>query len=440
MENKTLKITQLKKAKYNPRKITKKELDKLKAGIEKYGVVQSIVVNKDYTIIGGHQRIEACRLLNIKEVPCTILDLKEDDEKELNLALNKIGGSWDDKLLFNLLDGLAEKNRLALTGFEHADLDKLRWKNSNKINKSLIEDYIIPPFSVFDTKQGYWQKLKKDWIEQIGNSGAGREDNLISEGLNTLASRSGADSLSGTSIFDPVLCQVCYTWFAEEGGLIIDPFAGGSVRGLVASILGYKYTGTDVSKKQIVENIKHAKKLDQKGIKWENDDGLNLNKYVKKGEADLMFTCPPYYDLEVYDKDNKDDISNSNSYTEFLSFYKKILGNTYDLVKDGGFAIVTVGNVRDKAGNYQNLVGDTIKIMEDAGYKFYNEIILATAIATASVRARKTFDANKKVVKTHQNILFFSKGKEISINKNLKTLLESGQTATAHHDVLVFKK
>lgn len=84
-------------------------------------------------------------------------------------------------------------------------------------------------------------------------------------------------------------------------------------------------------------------------------------------------------------------------------------------------------------------MGDTVQIMQDAGYHFYNEIVLATAIGTAPVRARNTFK-DKKVVKTHQNILFFTKGKEVAINKHLRAILERGQTATAHHDVLIFKK
>ena len=113
---------------------------------------------------------------------------------------------------------------------------------------------------------------------------------------------------------------------------------------------------------------------------------------------------------------------------------------TFKLLKEGAFAVVVVGNVRDKNGNYYNFVGDTVTAMTKAGYKFYNEIILATSIATASVRARKTFDAHKNVVKTHQNILFFHKGQKVAVSGKLKDIVQTGITATAHHDVLVFKK
>jgi len=435
---KILAIKQLKLAKYNPRKITKKDLQKLVESIRKYGLVQPILVNKDYTIIGGHQRVEACRQLGMQEVDTYVLDLNEDDERALNVALNKIGGSWDDSALHELLAGLAEKNMLAVTGFESNELDKLRWKQGNQINRKLIEDYIVPPFTILDTKQGYWQKRKKEWEMQLGDSGDGRDDDLVSEGLKDLAALTSSN-LTGTSVFDPVLCEVMYTWYADKGALVLDPFAGGHTRGLVASRLGYKYIGTDVSERQVLANRQKAKELNEKGATWVVDDGANLGKHTKE-KGDILFTCPPYYDLEVYDENNPRDISNAATYAEFLEKYGRILINSYNMLKPSAWAILVVGNVRDKHGNYYDLAGDTVRIMQGAGYHFYNEAILATAIATATVRARKTFDSGKKLVRVHQNVLFFAKGKEVAVNKTLKELLASGQTATAHHDILIFKK
>ena len=430
-------IKALKRARYNPRKISKKELQKLTESIKTYGLVQPIVVNKDYTIIGGHQRVEACRQLGMQEVDVYVLNLNKDDEKTLNLALNRISGDWDDAALHDLLNELAEKNRMALTGFDAKELEKLKWKQGNQINRKLIEDYIVPPFSVFDTKQGYWQKRKAEWVLQLGDSGSGRGDDLMEGNLKQLAQKHG--NLTGTSVFDPVLCEVMYTWYADKGALILDPFAGGHVRGLVASRLGYRYIGTDVSKNQIAANEQRAKELGEKGAAWHVDSGENIGKYTKE-KADLIFTCPPYYNLEIYDQDNPQDISNAATYADFLASYKPILINTYNMLKARGWAIIVVGNVRDEEGNYHNLAGDTVRIMEEAGYRLYNEVILATAIATATVRARRTFGTSKKLVRTHQNVLFFAKGKEVAINKHLKELLLQGRTATAHHDVLVFKK
>lgn len=440
-------IKKLKRARYNPRKISKKELQKLVESIKTYGLVQPIVVNKDYTIIGGHQRVEACRQLGMTDLDVYVLDLKPDDEKVLNLALNRISGDWDDAALYDLLNGLAEKNRMALTGFDNRELEKLKWKQGNQINRKLIEDYIVPPFSIFDTKQGYWQKRKAEWNLQLGDGGEGRAQDLME--LDSIA-KVQTKTLTGTSVFDPVLCEILYTWYLDKGALIVDPFAGGHTRGLVASRLGHRYIGTDVSKLQVQANDKRAKEIGERGAHWEVADGADLAKVIKgittvKGEkailgADMLFTCPPYYNLEQYDPENPLDLSNKPSYEAFIAAYSKVLINTYNIIKPNGWAIIVIGNVRDDEGNYYDLVGDTVRIMREAGYHFYNEAILATAIATATVRARRTFDSGKKLVKTHQNILFFAKGKEVAINKALRELLLNGRTATAHHDVLIFKK
>lgn len=440
MQTKTIKIKKLKTAKYNPRKISKKDMDALVSSIKKYGLVQPIVVNKNNVIIGGHQRVEACRKLKYTEVPVMVVDLDEESEKELNIILNKVGGTWDEEKLTTILQELAAKNRLAYTGFTQKELDKLQFKQGNTINRKLIEDFIVPPFSVFDTRQGYWQERKKEWVQFLGRGAEGRETELLGESLGRLASMKSNEALTGTSLFDPVLTEVIYTWYVDKGGLIIDPFAGSYVRGLVASTLGYNYIGTDVSKKQVEENRKKAKQLEESNAKWEVISGEKLGTVVGKETADLVFTCPPYYDLEIYDPENPEDISAAGTYEEFIKCYTKVLHNTYHLLGRGKWAIIVVGNVRDKNGNYYNLVGDTIQIMQDAGYHFYNEVILATAIGTATLRARKTFSKSKKVVKTHQNVLFFTKGKEIAINKALQEVLLEGRTATAHKDVLVFKK
>lgn len=66
---------------------------------------------------------------------------------------------------------------------------------------------------------------------------------------------------SATSIFDPVLCELAYRWFCPQGGTIIDPFAGGSVRGVVAALTGRKYTGCDLSGRQIEANVSNWEEI-----------------------------------------------------------------------------------------------------------------------------------------------------------------------------------
>ena len=121
------------------------------------------------------------------------------------------------------------------------------------------------------------------------------------------------------SVFDPVICEVIYKWFNIDNGKIYDCFAGGSVRGIVAEYLGYDYTGIDLRQKQVEANKEQAAKI---GLspKWYCDDSLNADKYIKDNSVDLVFSCPPYADLEVYSDDER-DISNMN-YEDFKKTYK----------------------------------------------------------------------------------------------------------------------
>jgi len=104
MKIELIKTNKLKPAKYNPRQITKKQYKDLKKSIEKFDLVDPIIVNKDYTVIGGHQRLKICKELKYKDVDCVILDLTKEEERELNIRLNKSGGDFDMDILANEFD------------------------------------------------------------------------------------------------------------------------------------------------------------------------------------------------------------------------------------------------------------------------------------------------------------------------------------------------
>lgn len=155
---------------------------------------------------------------------------------------------------------------------------------------SLFDKFIIPPFSVLDRRQGYWQNRKRTWLRLGIKSELGRDEHLCFN-LNSFdadtdkAVRQGqaqADAPS-TSVFDPVLCELAYTWVCPKGGSILDPFCGGSVRGIVACQLGYKYTGIDLRAEQIQENIKQAKEI-------LGDEGTSALTYIT-GDSDGVLCC-----------------------------------------------------------------------------------------------------------------------------------------------------
>lgn len=346
--------------------------------------------------------------------------------KAFRLADNKTAelAEWDFEKLESELAELRELE-FDLEQFGFTDLfendeagDNLA-DNLEENRPSLMDRFIIPPFSVLDTRQGYWQDRKKIW-KQIIKSGAGRETGLLGDGLFELAKKQGAD-LTGTSIFDPVLCETLINWFCPPNSKIIDPFAGGSVRGLISVLLGNEYTGVDLSAEQIGSNYENfnaiAAQDDLEGnpIKrpnWINADSLTIDELVRD-TYDFLLTCPPYADLEVYSTDER-DLSNM-PYEKFIDIYGQIISKTADKLRDNAFAVFVVGDVRDKKGYYHNFVGDTIKACKKAGLKHYNECILLEQVATAALRAGRQFEASRKVVKTHQNVLVFVKGNEKEI-------------------------
>jgi hypothetical protein len=218
----------------------------------------------------------------------------------------------------------------------------------------------------------------------------------------------GEPSATGTSIFDPVLTELCYRWFCPPGGNILDPFAGGSVRGIVASVLGYQYTGFELRPEQVYANREQAALIcPENPPRWViGDSAENLPAWG--GGADFVFSCPPYGDLEVY-SDLDEDISNM-PHDEFLAAYRNIIGAACNNLKPDRFAAFVVGDFRCKKGFYRNFPGETVAAFEAAGLHYYNDGILVTAVGSLPVRTGKQFKASRKLGKTHQNLLVFVKG------------------------------
>lgn len=133
------KINELNPAEYNPREISQFDLDELKKSIQEFGIVEPIIINKDNTIIGGHQRVVACQQLGIQEVPCFIIELDKTKEKVLNLALNKIQGRWDETKLSDLIYKLKKESEENIIGFLNEEIEQYLLKR--EIQADLNQEY-----------------------------------------------------------------------------------------------------------------------------------------------------------------------------------------------------------------------------------------------------------------------------------------------------------
>jgi DNA modification methylase len=260
----------------------------------------------------------------------------------------------------------------------------------------------IKAFSILDTRTKEWQERKRWWINTYNiQSELGREDT---------ESRARFWEDNTVSIFDATLCEKMYEWFCPKEGRVLDPFAGGSVRGIVATEMGFIYNGIDLSDEQIEANKKQSNKPN-----WITGDSEWVIDSIYDKTQDFVFTCPPYYDLEKYN-DNPADLSNMNA-DSFDKKYYSILKKAAAKLKDNRFFAVVVSEVREqsvtgnyKIGKYKGLVWKTIRACEEAGLHFYNDMILFNSQHQAARVVDTYFKRNRKVASVHQNILVFVKG------------------------------
>lgn len=273
------------------------------------------------------------------------------------------------------------------------------------VTSPVSQKFLIPPFTVLNAREGDWQERKRAWAS-MGIQGEVGRDSAVIHCPNQSSESKLADA-EYVSIFDPVMCELAYRWFTAEGWQVVDPFAGGSVRGIVASCLGRKYWGGELRGEQVAANREQAGRIcDQSQPAWvQGDSTVTLDDAPA---ADFVFSCPPYGDLEVY-SDDPQDLS-AMDWMPFLVAYRTIIAKACAKLRHNRFACFVVGDFRDKRGNYRNFVSETISAFLAAGMELYNEAILVTSVGSASMRVTKQFEASRKFAKTHQNVLVFVKG------------------------------
>jgi DNA modification methylase len=283
------------------------------------------------------------------------------------------------------------------------------------VTSPVAQKFLVSPFSVLNAREGDWQERKRAWMQMGIRGEKGRDGKLFGFSKSILEKAGGYFDEDGTqrptsdtSVFDPVLCELAYRWWSGEGAQILDPFAGGSVRGIVAAHLGRKYWGCDLRAEQIEANRQQGAALCEGKPQPEWVCGDSMNEVEKAPEADFIFSCPPYGDLEQY-SDLREDLS-AMPHKDFVIAYRTIILRACKRLRNDRFACFVVGDFRDGKGNYRNFVSETIAAFLDAGLALYNEAILVTSVGSASMRVTRQFSAGRKLCKTHQNVLVFVKG------------------------------
>ena len=274
----------------------------------------------------------------------------------------------------------------------------------------LRDRYMEPPFTVLDRKQGGWQDRDRKWKALGIKSEVGRDVALMTTGK----MQGGDKFTSETSIFSPTLVEMSLRWYSRPGACVLDPFAGGSVRGIVTSLLDRPYIGVELSAAQVEANRAQAHIAGKMFPPvWEQGDSRAvLADWAQRmpGTVDMILSCPPYAHLEEY-SDDPADLSNM-AYPDFLIAYREIIASAATLLADDRFAVWVIGEVREKGGDGSciGLVADTVNAFRDAGMELYNDHVMLTPIGTAPQRAPKQFEASRKAARVHEYVLVFVKG------------------------------
>lgn len=348
---------------------------------------------------------------------CYASDLSEDERKEFVIKDNVGFGDWDSDILANEWDAELLDD-WGLDVWQDDDGEGAGTGDGGNSNGSLQDKFVVPPFSILDTRQGYWKARKRTWREMIGDVGESRE--------NTLDGETGIMSTmnNGVSLFDPVLAEALCKWFTPNAGAkIYDCFAGDTQKGLVFGMCGFGFTGIELRQEQIDVNKAVLSRFEELSVsvKYICDDGQNVLNHIDKDTQDLLFSCPPYYDLEVY-SDKPNDASNQPTYEGFINILDNAYTNALQCLKDNRFAVIVVGDIRDNKGFYYDFTGDIKRIFARNGISLYNELIIVEPIGTLPQRVSR-YMINRKIGKCHQNVLVFFKGNPADI-KNIFPAIE----------------
>jgi len=270
-----------------------------------------------------------------------------------------------------------------------------------------MSTYGVIPFSIWETENA---KFSNEILKNL------KERNGESTRENTLKSFGGAGErtayTSTTSYFNPNLCKIIYSSYCPPKGKIFDPFAS-VVRPYVAKSMGYNYIGCEIRKEEsdkITEILTHSFIFDEEC----NVEVVNIDcrKYVTQEKFDLVFTCPPYWNLETYSQ-NEDDMSNISKYEDFLHEMKVVYKKCKDLMHDNSYCCFVVADFRDYSEGRKLVnrlvpfVSDMIRCGEDAGLCLYDKVILKKPLGTAPSRLKLW--NNRKTVRIHEELLVFRK-------------------------------
>ena len=424
------------------------------ASLERFGQRKPIVVRNN-VVIAGNGTLAAARQLGWERIDAVLADdMDQNTAIAYAIADNRTAekSTWDEESLRGMMRKLtSEDSELAgASGFgslsELSDAIKAgsrRKKRKKPQEQSLVDEFVLPPFTVLDSRQAYWTKRRAAW-RSMGLSAVGddpgdpvsphqyipgyytklesgmTEEEILREYEET-TDPADRDTVKA-KIFDPVLAEACLSWFSGPGDRVVDPFLGDGVRGCVSGLLGRDFVGFDLQQPSIehlsgqFEAVSEAHAASQNvtsTYEWPDPvapkavlgDSEKLLE-VYKSQFDFGFWCPPPPNY----RGATDKMGLGTMKTGYISTYASILQRFTESLKPGGIAVVVIAEPRAKTGEQSGLISETVREMLDLGMELFNEAVVINHIGSGAIRAGRDFRRGRKLTRTHQTLLTFSKG------------------------------
>lgn len=222
------------------------------------------------------------------------------------------------------------------------------------------------------------------------------------------------------SEFNPTVSKNIISYWSKECDVILDPFAG-RTRAIVAYAMNRKYRGYEVSKDAHGYLMKRMEELGLSqrpdfDVTVKNADCINMSKELEPNSADLIFTCPPYWNLEKYESCDG-QLSDIDTYSEFLKELKLRLNMAADVLKEDAYMCVVVGDMRRKKKFYPFHLDVMVDMSFNRKLKFHDLIVIQNIPFNTAAFYFGNSDRFKRTAKCHEYLLIWKKVKEESLKE-----------------------
>ncbi len=289
----------------------------------------------------------------------TIAQEEEEKEEKIETPLKVKQEVIKVKALQQTLDG----NQIKITEFANL-LEK------RKLKEKVLQEFHGQRFRSIITPREIDRNIRGNKLDRMKRKG-----DRSPESIRERATMFSKKDILTLSTFPSVITQAYTILLSKKGDRVYDPFTGHNSRAEDVLSLGRKYFGYDIHSFPIEFTRKAIERFPQEN--WELTQASSENIKYENESMDFALTCPPYADVEKYNKiyqETKEEDLSSKDYEDFLTIYKRCISETYRVLKPNTYFVIVVGDMH-KFGKFIQISRDTKQIAEEIGFMVHDENI-----------------------------------------------------------------